>query len=491
MPIPALAWAILPSVVSTATSIASRPKKRDYVPNTSYIDKYIANLQGRRSSREVERMAMNPALRAVGQQYGRGIRQSNYDAAKYGLSGSGIDIQQKLSLNQQATGALTQASEQAGAMQYQENNRIEDYIQQLTMQKGQMEEEGTRAFRQAKRQSNADIIGGLAQMGATIGAGVSQNIAAKKAAGQVLNFQDVLDDVASGTMTKENIGEMYNNKELSLEQVDAARNLMRTIQVKSQQDTDKLIGGTIEKFGPEAGNLISSLLAANVPKEQATWTVSKIMGDKEAMDADIQSNLESVASSYGEEGVAMYNERVNSGKSPFVSKQEVGEIFKKREEDKKDQEALDKQKGIDTEAAAEAEIMSKEARANGVRLSSNIESQFGTSKPAKDISSLIENKNLFITAYENGTVAKLLNELKKEYNTKSLTTTDIFMLKTVGVDQGDFDNMNADGKKETFFRAMTAEMQKQYNLYIGLPEQGKTSSGLGLINEADNSMIGK
>ena len=44
-----------------------------------------------------------------------------------------------------------------------------------------MEEEGTRAFRQAKRQSNADIIGGIAQMGATIGAGVSQNIQNKNA----------------------------------------------------------------------------------------------------------------------------------------------------------------------------------------------------------------------------------------------------------------------------------------------------------------------
>lgn len=181
MPIPALAWAILPSVVSTATSIANRPKKRDYVPNTSYIDKYIANLQGRRAGREVERMAMNPALRAVGQQYGRGIRQSNYDAAKYGLTGSGIDIQQKLSLSEQATGALTQASEQAGMMQYRENRNIEDYIQQLMMQKGQMQEEGTRAFRQARRQSNADILGSLAQMGATIGAGVSQNIQNKNA----------------------------------------------------------------------------------------------------------------------------------------------------------------------------------------------------------------------------------------------------------------------------------------------------------------------
>uniref|UniRef100_A0A6M3XPN7 Uncharacterized protein n=1 Tax=viral metagenome TaxID=1070528 RepID=A0A6M3XPN7_9ZZZZ len=292
MPIPALAWAILPSVVSAATSIANRPKKRDYVPNTSYIDKYIANLQGRRAGREVEQMAMRPALRAIGQQYGRGIRQASYDAAKYGLTGSGIDIQQKLSLSEQATGALTQASEQAGMMQYRENRNIEDYIQQLTMQKGQMQEEGTRAFRQAKRQSNADILGSLAQMGATVGAGISQNIAAKKAAGQVLSYQDLADGIVSGEVKPADITQAYQSKQISVEQFDALRTGYRNMGTQEAQQLMGTINKIQQTLGQEAADSYMEMIKNKVDPDIALRNVNQAAEQAKATAEQIQNMTE-------------------------------------------------------------------------------------------------------------------------------------------------------------------------------------------------------
>ena len=45
-----------------------KPKKEDYMPDTSYMDKYIANIRSRQAGRDVYHQAMQPALRTIGQQ---------------------------------------------------------------------------------------------------------------------------------------------------------------------------------------------------------------------------------------------------------------------------------------------------------------------------------------------------------------------------------------------------------------------------------------
>ncbi len=198
MAIPALVWAMLPSVISAGAQYLGRPKKKEYVPDTSYIDKYIAHLKSRRADKEVERMAMYPALRAIGKQYGRTRRDIEFEAAKYGYRGSGIEAQAKLSASQQYMGAAQEVGERAGFLQRRESRRIEDYIQQLMMQKGAVEERGTREFARAERESRIGIGATLAG-GVVSGAqAVSQQALAKRAAGQAAIYQDIYREVSLG-----------------------------------------------------------------------------------------------------------------------------------------------------------------------------------------------------------------------------------------------------------------------------------------------------
>jgi len=158
MPLPLLAAAI-PAAVSVGAKYMQKPKKEDFEVDTTYIDKYIANLRGRQADRDVYHMAMRPQLRQIGAQGRKMQRGIGYATEKAGLTGSGIEAQQRLSAGRTTMGAMQQASEQATAAQLQESRRLGEQAEKATMQRGQMEAQAAQQYQRAKSQWGREMAG--------------------------------------------------------------------------------------------------------------------------------------------------------------------------------------------------------------------------------------------------------------------------------------------------------------------------------------------
>jgi len=98
---------------------------------TGYLKRYMADLRGRSASRARTELAMRPALRAIGAQQQQGQRMLAYQSAQQGLTGSGIEAQKQLTLQQGTTQAvgglgekvLSQQLAQARQMQAQKEGQ--------------------------------------------------------------------------------------------------------------------------------------------------------------------------------------------------------------------------------------------------------------------------------------------------------------------------------------------------------------------------------
>lgn len=152
-----------------------KPKKEDYMPDTSYMDKYIANIRSRQAGRDVYHQAMQPALRTIGQQGRKMQRQVGYGVEKAGLTGSGIEAQQRLSAGKATLGAMQEASEKATAAQISESRRLGTEADKMTMQKEGAIAQGEKAFDRAEtafgQEKMSTLLGGV---GAVAGAGIQQ-----------------------------------------------------------------------------------------------------------------------------------------------------------------------------------------------------------------------------------------------------------------------------------------------------------------------------
>jgi len=159
-----------------------KPKKEDYTPDTSYMDKYIANLRSRQGGREVYQQAMQPALRTIGQQGRKMQTQIGYDVARSGMGGSGIEAQQRLSAGKATLGAMQEASEKATAAQISENRRLGAEADRMTMQKEAAIAQGEQAFDRASSAFKQDVMGNIVSgVGAVAGAGIKRFAAGTEA----------------------------------------------------------------------------------------------------------------------------------------------------------------------------------------------------------------------------------------------------------------------------------------------------------------------
>ena len=447
-------WSMLPSIVSAGVSIATRPRRRDYMQDTSYIDKYIANLEGRRASREVEQMAMRPALRAIGTQAAQQRRQVEYESAKYGVRGSGIEAQQKLSVGQQAISAAQDVGERAGAMQIQEGRRIEDYIQQLTMQKGMMEERGRREFQQARRQSRAEIIGGVAQIGVAAGAGIAQNIAAKKAAGQVLSYQDLAVGVSSGEVGIEDIKQAYDAGQIGVEERGNLLEAVSSAQAQRQRDIDKVITkkAKTEQEATEVANIEWFHKAQN-PE------LSGIMLS-ELMDKPVSTTQEATAKQTAI--TAQIREIEKYDKDAAIEARKVADEKAKTE--------------VKAQVVAEkAETAQMKATARQKRIVGNITSQFGdvpdVKKELGDVREIISNPTIFMEQYEDGRLFVTLEKFRDNLP-KAIAGNEVFYSKMLGMSLSEFTKMTDNDKKTRWFNAITKEMENLYKMYSGVDDLG-------------------
>lgn len=181
-------WQLLaaaaPSIIKGVGHIfgVGKPSKSDYTPDTSYMDKYIANIRGRQSNKEVYHQAMQPALRTIGQQGRRMQKQVGYDVAKSGLGGSGIEAQQRLSAGKATLGAMQEASEKATAAQLTESRRLGTEADRMTMQKEGAIAQGEQAYGRAKSAYRDEVVGNIiGGVGAVAGAGLQKYAAGTEA----------------------------------------------------------------------------------------------------------------------------------------------------------------------------------------------------------------------------------------------------------------------------------------------------------------------
>ena len=184
----AVAWQLLAAAAPYVTKGVGqllgvgKPKKEDYMPDTTYMDKYIANIRSRQSGREVYHQAMQPALRTIGSQGRKMQKQIGYGVEKAGLTGSGIEAQQRLSAGKTTLTAMQEASEKATAAQISESRRLGTEADRMTMQKEGAIAQGEKAFDRAEtafgQEKLANVIGGA---GAVAGAGIQMGAEAEAA----------------------------------------------------------------------------------------------------------------------------------------------------------------------------------------------------------------------------------------------------------------------------------------------------------------------
>ena len=177
----AVAWQLLAAAAPYAIKGVGqllgvgKPAKEDYMPDTGYMDKYIANIRSRQSGKEVYHQAMQPALRTIGAQGRKMQRQIGYGVEKAGLTGSGIEAQQRLSAGKTTLGAMQEASEKATAAQMSESRRLGEKADAMTLQKEAAISQGEKAFDRAEtafsQEKKANLLGGI---GAVAGAGIQQ-----------------------------------------------------------------------------------------------------------------------------------------------------------------------------------------------------------------------------------------------------------------------------------------------------------------------------
>jgi len=152
------------------------------MPDTGYMDKYIANIRSRQSGREVYHQAMQPALRTIGAQGRKMQRQIGYGVEKAGLTGSGIEAQQRLSAGKTTLTAMQEASEKATAAQISESRRLGEKADAMTLQKEAAMAQGEKSYDRAQTAFKQDVIGNIVGgVGAVAGAGLQKYAAGTEA----------------------------------------------------------------------------------------------------------------------------------------------------------------------------------------------------------------------------------------------------------------------------------------------------------------------
>ena len=174
-----MAWqllaAALPYAAQAVGQYITRPREEEYKPQTGYMKKYLSYLRGRQAGREVQHMAMQPALRSIGAQGRKMQRDIGYQTAKAGVAGSGIEAQQRLSAGQMTLQAIQEAGEKATAAQMVESRRLGERAEEVTAKIGAEETRAQQAYQTAQSQWKRQMVAtGVQAAGAVAGTAITQ-----------------------------------------------------------------------------------------------------------------------------------------------------------------------------------------------------------------------------------------------------------------------------------------------------------------------------
>ena len=183
-----MAIPIAPLVIAGADILSKllfKPKQQQ--ADTSYFDRYINRMKGDIAKKETYHTMMRGAMRNIGAVSEKSRRLADYDVAKYGNVGSGIDAARKLQIQQETNRAIGEASLQASAQQAQQDRQMRASIEEAEIMKARMlsqiKQQNIAQETQWQQGLGASIIGSAARVG---GAMIQQGQqAAQVAAGAV------------------------------------------------------------------------------------------------------------------------------------------------------------------------------------------------------------------------------------------------------------------------------------------------------------------
>ena len=173
------AWALIPAAVGVASlgiTAFNKPDKKDYMPNTEYMDRYISSLRGRKASSETYNLAMRPALRNIGSQVAQTRRNTQYTQARAGMQGSGMASAQNLQSQRQALGEIGSASDKAMALQAQENRAIDERVDSTIMQREQQQADAQLRYEQAKSAHKQQLLQQGVSLAGTAASGIGKMV---------------------------------------------------------------------------------------------------------------------------------------------------------------------------------------------------------------------------------------------------------------------------------------------------------------------------
>ncbi len=184
-----MAWPIGAMVLKTAGSLAAgylqKPRKRDYRPDLSYLDKYVANLRGDLAKRSVERNIIREGGRQIGDITREGMERAEYQAHRTGTVGSGLHIAQQQKIGQQAQAGMAHVTRQARDATAEQAQRGEEAIRQAELHREQVVSQAKADYDAAAGRWKRDMWGRTITAGADIGAGIMQRQAEWKDASAV------------------------------------------------------------------------------------------------------------------------------------------------------------------------------------------------------------------------------------------------------------------------------------------------------------------
>jgi hypothetical protein len=173
--IAALGIPILQAAANVGIGALTRPKRKHYRPDLSYLDKYVANLRSDNIQRTLERNILRDTSVLIGDRARTAQEEAGYQAARSGTLDSGVMLQQQHQASTDAQQAMAQATGQALQAGQQMALQTKSAIAQTELERDRIKSQTDAEYDRAKHQWKMDMIGRGAQGAIGIAGGFMQH----------------------------------------------------------------------------------------------------------------------------------------------------------------------------------------------------------------------------------------------------------------------------------------------------------------------------
>jgi len=182
------AYPLIQTAVSAGTQLLNKPKK--HTPNLDWMNKYINQMKGQRSSNATFNTIMQGGGKQIAQNSERARLENEFDNYRYGTGGSGIDAEKNISNFQEANRAGADLTQRAGEIRSQENKYYTDKISEAEMMKEKAISEAKERYKVEKDNWNKNWIGAGIQSAGSFAAAGLQNMAGWNNAYDLAKMED-------------------------------------------------------------------------------------------------------------------------------------------------------------------------------------------------------------------------------------------------------------------------------------------------------------